>query len=39
MGRRSLLHVDIQGKDGADGIFVGGYVTPIIEAVLTLGPH
>jgi len=36
MGRRSLLHVDIQGKNGADGIYVGGQVTPIIEAVMTL---
>lgn len=36
MGRRSLLHVEIHGENGADGIFVGGYVTPIIEAVMTL---
>jgi trans-2,3-dihydro-3-hydroxyanthranilate isomerase len=36
MGRRSLLHVEIQGENGADGIFVGGHVTPIIEAVMTL---
>ena len=36
MGRRSLLHVDIQGENGADGIYVGGHVTPIIEAVMTL---
>ena len=36
MGRRSLLHVDIQGENGADGIHVGGHVTPIIEAVMTL---
>ena len=36
MGRRSLLHVDIQGKNGTDGIHVGGQVTPIIEAVMTL---
>ena len=36
MGRRSLLHVEIHGENGADGIFVGGHVTPIIEAVMTL---
>ena len=36
MGRRSLLHVDIQGENGADGIYVGGHVTPIIEAVMML---
>jgi trans-2,3-dihydro-3-hydroxyanthranilate isomerase len=37
MGRRSLLHVDVQGKEAADGIYVGGHVTPIVEAVMTLG--
>jgi trans-2,3-dihydro-3-hydroxyanthranilate isomerase len=37
MGRRSLLHVDIHGDSGADGIDVGGHVTPIVEAVMTLG--
>ncbi|MGC2499991.1 MAG: PhzF family phenazine biosynthesis protein [Acidobacteriaceae bacterium] len=36
MGRRSLLHVAILGQDGADGIEVGGYVTPLIEATLRL---
>ena len=36
MGRRSILHVHIHGKQGADGIDVGGYVTPIIEATMTL---
>jgi trans-2,3-dihydro-3-hydroxyanthranilate isomerase len=36
MGRRSLLHVDIQGENGTDGIYVGGQVTPIIEALMTL---
>jgi trans-2,3-dihydro-3-hydroxyanthranilate isomerase len=36
MGRRSLLHVRIAGKGGADGIFVGGHVTPIAEGVMTL---
>jgi len=36
MGRRSLLHIDIQGENGTDGIYIGGQVTPIIEAVITL---
>jgi len=36
MGRRSILHVDIQGESGADGIYVGGHVTPVAEAVMTL---
>jgi len=36
MGRRSLLHVQILGPDGADGIEVGGHVTPLIEATLRL---
>ena len=36
MGRRSLLHVEIQGDSGIGGIHVGGHVTPIIEAVMTL---
>jgi len=34
MGRRSLIQVDVRG--GEEGIFVGGYVTPIVEAVMTL---
>ena len=37
IGRRSLLHVEIHGAEGADGIDVGGYVTPIVEAVMTPG--
>jgi len=37
MGRRSFLHVEVQGKQAADGIYVGGHVTPITEAVMTLG--
>ena len=37
MGRRSLLHVHIQGENGTGGIYIGGHVTPIIEAVMTLG--
>jgi trans-2,3-dihydro-3-hydroxyanthranilate isomerase len=36
MGRRSILHVHIHGEQGSDGIDVGGYVTPIIEATMTL---
>jgi hypothetical protein len=36
MGRRSWLHVEVQGKDAADGIYVGGHVTPVAEAVMTL---
>jgi predicted PhzF superfamily epimerase YddE/YHI9 len=32
MGRRSILYVDIHGAQGADGIDVGGYVTPVAEA-------
>src|SRR5215813_26501 len=36
MGRRSILHVQLNGERGADGIEVGGYVTPVIEATLRL---
>lgn len=36
MGRRSILHVLIRGDRGADGIEVGGYVTPLVEATMTL---
>jgi trans-2,3-dihydro-3-hydroxyanthranilate isomerase len=36
MGRRSLLHVQINGEAGAQGIEVGGYVTPLAEAALKL---
>lgn len=36
MGRRSLLHVEIAGENGADGIDVGGHVTPVIEATLRI---
>jgi trans-2,3-dihydro-3-hydroxyanthranilate isomerase len=36
MGRRSFLHVRIHGEQGADGIDVGGYVTPICEATMNL---
>ena len=36
MGRRSLLHVQIHGEHGCDGIDVGGYVTPLVEATMRL---
>ncbi len=36
IGRRSLLHVRIRGEGGRDGIEVGGSVTPVIEATLTV---
>jgi trans-2,3-dihydro-3-hydroxyanthranilate isomerase len=38
MGRRSILHVRIEGVRGAHGIEVGGHVTPLIEASMTLPP-
>jgi trans-2,3-dihydro-3-hydroxyanthranilate isomerase len=34
MGRRSILHVEIRGDKGSDGIDVGGYVTPVAEATM-----
>ena len=34
MGRRSELHVSIQGENGKVGIDVGGYVTPLTEATM-----
>lgn len=37
MGRRSILHVLLHGVQGADGIEVGGYVSPVAEATLFLG--
>jgi trans-2,3-dihydro-3-hydroxyanthranilate isomerase len=39
MSRRSILHVHIAGQNGVDGIEVGGYVTPVAEATMTLGGH
>ena len=36
MGRRSILHILVHGANGADGIEVGGYVTPVMEGVLTI---
>jgi trans-2,3-dihydro-3-hydroxyanthranilate isomerase len=39
MGRRSILHVHIRGERGVDGIDVGGFVTPLVRAVMQLeGP-
>ena len=34
MGRRSILHVCIQGENGKVGIDVGGHVTPLTEATM-----
>lgn len=39
MGRRSILHVQIHGDRGVDGIEVGGYVTPIARGEMRLGPE
>jgi trans-2,3-dihydro-3-hydroxyanthranilate isomerase len=36
MGRRSILYVHVMGQNGADGIEVGGYVTPVAEAIMRL---
>lgn len=36
MGRRSVLHVQIFGELGADGIDVGGQVVPVARGTLTL---
>lgn len=36
MGRRSILQVCIHGQNGVEGIDVGGYVTPIAQATMTL---
>lgn len=36
MGRRSILHVYIHGRDGQDGIEVGGNVIPVAEAEMRL---
>ena len=36
MGRRSILHVQINGDGGADGIEVGGHVTPVAQGTMTL---
>lgn len=34
MGRRSLLHVQLQGERGAGGIEVGGHVTPLVKSAI-----
>jgi trans-2,3-dihydro-3-hydroxyanthranilate isomerase len=34
MGRRSMLHVHVRGERGADGIEVGGHVTPLVTATM-----
>lgn len=36
MGRRSVLHVHIRGARGSEGIDVGGHVTPLATASLSL---
>ena len=36
MGRQSFLHIELHGEQGTDGIEVGGYVTPVAEATMTL---
>jgi len=36
MGRRSFLHVLVHGERGASGIDVGGHVTPLAHATMTL---
>lgn len=36
MKRRSLLHVFIHGENGSNGIEVGGHVTPVATATMTL---
>lgn len=37
MGRQSILHVQIHGDRGVNGIEVGGYVTPLVRAEMRLG--
>lgn len=36
MGRRSFLHALVHGENGVDGIEVGGHVTPLSRATMTL---
>ena len=36
MGRRSLLHVHIRGRNGATAIDIGGHVTPLVTASMLL---
>ena len=35
MRRRSILHVQIHGEAGVDGIEVGGHVAPVAEATMS----
>lgn len=36
MGRPSVLHVQLNGEKGVNGIEIGGYVTPVAEATMRL---
>ena len=36
MGRRSLLHVQVNGEDGSQSIEIGGHVTPLVDARMWL---
>ncbi len=36
MGRRSMLHVRLQGERGSDAIEVGGYVTPLAQGTMQI---
>jgi trans-2,3-dihydro-3-hydroxyanthranilate isomerase len=36
MGRRSLLHIQLNGEQGVDGIEIGGYVSPVANATMNL---
>jgi trans-2,3-dihydro-3-hydroxyanthranilate isomerase len=36
MGRRSILHIQLNGEQGVNGIEIGGYVSPVAEATMTL---
>jgi len=36
MGRRSFLYLHVHGEHGSDGIEVGGYVTPLVDAIMNL---
>jgi trans-2,3-dihydro-3-hydroxyanthranilate isomerase len=36
MGRRDVLHVHVRGKDGFDGIEIGGYVTALATTSMRL---
>ena len=34
MGRRSILYIQVNGVEGVDGIEVGGFVTPLVDATM-----